>query len=122
MVSLSIPKPSSKKLAPTPPLARLWNDAVRGIGKTGAFDPKRTWRPLFLDHLVGAGEDRRRHGEADRFVSRKIDGQLERVGCWNGRGVRHTMPASTLCRARSITRRRAVSEQRPEMRAFAGWP
>jgi hypothetical protein len=32
---------------------------------------------LFLDHLVGAGKDRRRDGEAERLVSPKIDDQLE---------------------------------------------
>ena len=69
VVSIAMPKPSSKKLARTPPLARLWNDAVtfagwkhtdadasnteadfpkylakqtcRGLGKTAAFDPIR---------------------------------------------------------------------------------
>ena len=30
-----------------------------------------------LDDLVGAGEERRLHGEAERFSSLKIDNQLE---------------------------------------------
>ena len=37
--------------------------------------PQRTWREL-LDHLVGAGEDRQRDGEAERFGSLEIDDQF----------------------------------------------
>jgi len=33
-----------------------------------------------LDHLVGAGEQRRRHFEAERLRSRKINDQLELRG------------------------------------------
>ena len=41
-----------------------------------AIDPKRTWGSL-LDHLVGAGEDRRRDDEAQCFRGPKIDSELE---------------------------------------------
>src|SRR6478752_2515769 len=97
----------------------LGKQTSSGIGQTAAFDPKRTWRPLFLDHLVGAGKDRRRHGEADRFVNRKmmVSSKASAAGTVEERAIQ-----CPLCRARSITRRWAVSEQRPEMRTFAGWP
>lgn len=33
-------------------------------------DPQRTWRSRLFDHLVGAGEDRRRDREAERHQPR----------------------------------------------------
>src|SRR5262249_46083760 len=52
-----------------------------------ALCQKRTLAEL-LDHLVSAGEQRRRHGEADRPGSLQIDDELELGGlqdrevCW----------------------------------------
>src|SRR5260221_13764454 len=60
-------------------------DNVRCSGWTGkwptgcqndANDSRRTWREL-LDHLVGAAEDRRRNGEAERLGGVQIDDQFE---------------------------------------------
>src|SRR5260370_1141015 len=36
-----------------------------GRHEPDAFDPQRTWRSRLLDHLVSAGEDRRRDREAE---------------------------------------------------------
>ena len=51
--------------------------------------PKRTW---WTPHLVGAGKDRRPDGEPERLVIPKMMIGSKRVGCWNGGGVRDTMP------------------------------
>src|SRR6516164_6478263 len=60
------------------------------------FVPKATYAvqqyPTLFDHLVGAREQRRRHGEAKRFGSRDIDDQLEfrRLLDWEICGIRTT--------------------------------
>jgi hypothetical protein len=48
--------------------------------ETAAFDPKRTWRNRLLDHLVGAGEDRRRDGKAERLGRSVVDDGFEYDG------------------------------------------
>src|SRR5215831_8071476 len=62
-------------------------------GSRGADPPppvrEAPWRPAAsLDHLVGAGEERRRNGQAKRLRGFDIDHQFksgrlfDRVGCW----------------------------------------
>jgi hypothetical protein len=38
-----------------------------------------------LDHLVGASDERRRHGEAKRLCGLEIDDELEFGGCLHGK-------------------------------------
>jgi hypothetical protein len=64
-------------------VARCRLDRLRFVTQ----DPNRKWsvhrssrghsRDQSLDHLVGGGEQRRRHGEAERFRGLKINDQLE---------------------------------------------
>ena len=44
---------------------------------------------LLFDHLVGAGEQREWHGEAERLGGLEVYHQLElaRLGCWTGRSA-----------------------------------
>ena len=46
-------------------------------GWEGASRPNTANRPASLDDLVGAGEDRWRHGEAERLRGLEVDHQLE---------------------------------------------
>jgi hypothetical protein len=43
----------------------------------------RRSKTVLFDDLVGAGEQRRRHGEAERFGSLQVDDQLKFCGLLN---------------------------------------
>ena len=43
--------------------------------------------PSLLDHFVGAGEQRGRHGEAERLSRLEVDHQLELGRCSTGRSA-----------------------------------
>jgi hypothetical protein len=60
---------------PLPPASRL-----RNSGRSKADN--------LFDHLVGAGEQRRRHFEAERLRGFEIDRQLELDGCLDWKFVR----------------------------------
>jgi hypothetical protein len=49
----------------------------RGHHETDAFDPKRTWHTRLLNHLVGAGEERRRKSNIERHCRLGVDHDLE---------------------------------------------
>jgi hypothetical protein len=55
------------------------NRTYDGHHQTDATDPERTWRNRLLDHLVGAGEGRRRNGEAERPRGPQIEDELDLV-------------------------------------------
>ena len=55
------------------------NAACLLCAKSGLMHRSK-YQPLF-DHLVGAGEERRRHGEAERFGGLHIDRQLKFGRC-----------------------------------------
>ena len=54
---------------------KFWALGFVATGQSATFAPQQD-SPLF-DHLVGAGEQRRRHGEAEGPGSLCIDDQLE---------------------------------------------
>ena len=42
---------------------------------------------LLFDNLVGAGEQRLRHGDTERLRGLQVDDQLELVGCTTGKSA-----------------------------------
>jgi hypothetical protein len=50
--------------------------AGRNVSKVPTTDSVQQITSLF-DHLVGAGEQRRRHAEAERFSSLEVDYEIE---------------------------------------------
>jgi hypothetical protein len=44
-------------------------------------------RKTLFDHPVGAGEQRVRHGEAERLCRLEVDHQLKLDGAWTGRSL-----------------------------------
>jgi len=66
------------KCRPGPEMSAVWGRPDnRGHHETDAFDPKQTWRNRLLDDLLGAGENRRRDGEAKRLRGLAIDHEFE---------------------------------------------
>ncbi len=51
--------------------------AVRVSGSEPPNSTQGSHSPALLDHLIGAGEDRWRHGEAEFFGGLEIDDQIE---------------------------------------------
>jgi len=54
------------------------------IAGTSAFANERTLAGPLFDHLVGAGEQDRRHVEAERLGGLEVEHELELGGCITG--------------------------------------
>src|SRR5205823_7276669 len=61
------------RCAARPPLAAPWRQTAAALRRREA----RAGRDASLDDLVGAGEERLRHGQAQRLGGLQVDDQLE---------------------------------------------
>src|SRR4030095_854433 len=54
-----------------------WSSAKEGERDPGLKRPRRRTRDASFNHLVGAGQQSRRHLDAERLSSPEVDGKLE---------------------------------------------
>src|SRR5215471_3528575 len=85
-----------KGMSALPPKAT--SNATYGMSALGQ---KRTWRTL-LNHFVGAGEQRWRHGKTERLGGLEIDGELKFGGLLNRELGRFRSLENTINISRSL--------------------